>query len=146
MAKILVMHGPNLNLLGEREPDIYGSDSLIDINERCETLCTNNGHEFRALQSNAEADFINRIHEARIDGTSFMIVNFGGLTHTSIAIRDAILAAKIEFIEVHLSNLYSREKFRHHSFFSDIAIGSSVGLGSQGYELALQAAFVRLEN
>ena len=145
MAKILALHGPNLNLLGDREPHIYGSDALDDINQRCQKLSTNAGHEFSALQSNAEADFINRIHEARLDGTNFMIVNFGGFTHTSIAIRDAVLAAEIPFIEVHLSNLYSREDYRHHSFFSDIAIGSIIGLGSQGYELALQAAFKRLE-
>ena len=145
MAKILALHGPNLNLLGDREPHIYGSDALDDINRRCQALCISSGHEFNVLQSNAEADFINRIHEARIDGTNFMIVNFGGFTHTSIAIRDAILAAEIPFIEVHLSNLHAREDYRHHSFFSDIAIGSIIGLGSQGYDLALQAAFKRLE-
>lgn len=145
MAKILALHGPNLNLLGEREPHIYGSEALDDINQRCQALCISAGHEFNALQSNAEADFIDRIHEARIDGTNFMIVNFGGFTHTSIAIRDAILATEIPFIEVHLSNLHAREDYRHHSFFSDIAIGSIIGLGSQGYDLALQAAFMRLK-
>ena len=145
MAKILALHGPNLNLLGHREPHIYGSDTLDDINHRCETLCADVGHEFSSMQSNAEADFINRLHEARTDGTEFMVVNFGGFTHTSIAIRDAILAAEIPFIEVHLSNLHSREAYRHHSYFADIAIGSIVGLGAQGYELALQAAFKKLE-
>ncbi|MEC7766314.1 MAG: type II 3-dehydroquinate dehydratase [Pseudomonadota bacterium] len=146
MAKILALHGPNLNLLGHREPTIYGSDTLNDINTRCETICTEAGHEFSSLQSNTEADLINRLHEARVDGTDFMLVNFGGFTHTSIAIRDAILAAEIPFIEVHLSNLYAREEYRHHSYFADIAVGSIVGLGAQGYELAVHAAIKKLEN
>ena len=146
MAKILALHGPNLNLLGHREPNIYGSDTLNDINTRCETICTEAGHEFSSLQSNTEADLINRLHEARVDGTDFMLVNFGGCTHTSIAIRDAILAAEIPFIEVHLSNLYAREEYRHHSYFADIAVGSIVGLGAQGYELAVHAAIKKLEN
>ncbi|HAI15159.1 MAG: type II 3-dehydroquinate dehydratase [Gammaproteobacteria bacterium] len=146
MAKILALHGPNLNLLGHREPNIYGSDTLNDINTRCETICTEAGHEFSSLQSNTEADLINRLHEARVDGTDFMLVNFGGFTHTSIAIRDAILAAEIPFIEVHLSNLYAREEYRHHSYFADIAVGSIVGLGAQGYELAVHAAIKKLEN
>ena len=145
MATVLALHGPNLNLLGDREPHIYGSDSLDDINKRCQNLCASKGHEFVFLQSNAEADFINRLHDARTDGTEFMIVNFGGFTHTSIAIRDAILAADIPFIEVHLSNLFSREEYRQFSFFSDIALGCIIGLGAQGYELALEAAFKRLE-
>ncbi len=144
MAKILALHGPNLNLLGHREPHIYGSDTLDDINQRCSAMCEEAGHEFSSLQSNAEEEFINRLHAARTDDTDFMIVNFGGFTHTSIAIRDAILAAEIPFIEVHLSNLHSREEYRHHSYFADIAIGSIVGLGAQGYELALQAAIKRL--
>ena len=146
MAKILALHGPNLNLLGHREPNIYGSDTLNDINTRRETICTEAGHEFSSLQSNTEADLINRLHEARVDGTDFMLVNFGGFTHTSIAIRDAILAAEIPFIEVHLSNLYAREEYRHHSYFADIAVGSIVGLGAQGYELAVHAAIKKLEN
>ena len=146
MAKILALHGPNLNLLAHREPNIYGSDTLNDINTRCETICTEAGHEFSSLQSNTEADLINRLHEARVDGTDFMLVNFGGFTHTSIAIRDAILAAEIPFIEVHLSNLYAREEYRHHSYFADIAVGSIVGLGAQGYELAVHAAIKKLEN
>lgn len=146
MAKILALHGPNLNLLGQREPDIYGHDTLDDIDGRCADLCEQAGHEYSSLQSNAEGDFIERLHQARTDGTAFMIVNFGGFTHTSIAIRDAILAAEIPFIEVHLSNLHAREDYRHHSFFADIAVGSIVGLGAQGYELALQAAFNKLES
>ncbi|MBM88512.1 MAG: type II 3-dehydroquinate dehydratase [Gammaproteobacteria bacterium] len=146
MAKILALHGPNLNLLGHREPHIYGSDTLQDINERCRVVCEGAGHKFNSFQSNAEQDFVNILHEARTDGTEFLIVNFGGFTHTSIVIRDAILAAEVPFIEVHLSNLYKREKYRQHSYFADIAIGSIVGLGAQGYELALQAAFNHLKS
>jgi len=117
MASILALHGPNLNLLGSREPHIYGSDTLDDINQRLATKCTESGHQFDSLQANSEGELIDRLHAARKDGTAFMIVNFGGFTHTSIAIRDAILAAEIPFIEVHLSNLFSREAsflfFRH---------------------------------
>jgi 3-dehydroquinate dehydratase-2 len=145
MAKILALHGPNLNLLGQREPHIYGSDSLEDINARLSEQCSSVGHEFDALQSNSEAALIDRIHQARIDSTAFLIVNFGGFTHTSIALRDAMLAAEIPSIEVHLSNLHKREPFRHKSYFADVAIGSIVGLGAQGYELALQAACSRLQ-
>ena len=144
MAKILVLHGPNLNLLGQREPQIYGSDSLRDINTRLQQQCAAAGHELDALQSNSEGALIDRVQQARSDGTAFMVVNFGGFTHTSIALRDAVLAAEIPCIEVHLSNLHKREAFRHQSYFADIAIGAIVGLGPQGYELALQAAFERV--
>lgn len=144
MASILALHGPNLNLLGSREPHIYGYDTLADINARLASQCAAAGHSFDSLQSNAESALIERLHLARTDGTAFMIVNFGGFTHTSIALRDAILAAEIPFIEVHLSNLHSREEFRHKSYFSDIAVGVIVGLGAQGYELALQAACRKL--
>ncbi len=146
MASILALHGPNLNLLGSREPHIYGSDTLEDINQRLASQCADAGHQFESLQSNAEDELIERLHAARNDGTSFMIVNFGGFTHTSIAIRDAILASEIPFIEVHLSNLYKREEYRHKSYFSDIAVGCVIGLGAQGYELALQAACRKLAN
>jgi 3-dehydroquinate dehydratase II len=146
MASILALHGPNLNLLGSREPHIYGSDTLDDINQRLTSQCADAGHQFDSLQSNAEDEIIERLHRARIDGTSFMIVNFGGFTHTSISIRDAILASEIPFIEVHLSNLYKREEYRHKSYFSDIAVGCVIGLGAQGYELALQAACRKLAN
>lgn len=146
MANILALHGPNLNLLGSREPHIYGSDTLDDINQRLGKQCADAGHEFYFLQSNAESELIERLHEARKDGTSYMIVNFGGLTHTSISLRDAILASEIPFIEVHLSNLFSREEFRHKSYFSDIAAGCVIGLGAQGYELALQAVCRKLAN
>ena len=145
MASILALHGPNLNLLGHREPHIYGSDTLADINQRLAEQCSVAGHQFDSLQANGESELINRLHEARQDGTNFMLVNFGGFTHTSIALRDAILAAEIPFIEVHFSNLHKREPFRHHSYFADIAVGSIVGLGAQGYELALQAAFKQLQ-
>jgi len=144
MASILALHGPNLNLLGSREPHIYGHDTLADIDARLAKQCADAGHTFNSLQSNAEATLIDRLHTARTDGTAFMIVNFGGFTHTSISLRDAILAAEIPFIEVHLSNLHSREQFRHESYFSDIAVGVIVGLGAQGYELALQAACRKL--
>lgn len=144
MASILALHGPNLNLLGSREPHIYGHDTLADINARLASQCAVAGHSFDALQSNAESILIERLHLARTDGTAFMLVNFGGFTHTSIALRDAILAAEIPFIEVHLSNLHSREEFRRKSYFSDIAVGVIVGLGAQGYELALQAACRKL--
>lgn len=146
MAKILALHGPNLNLLGHREPHIYGSDTLDDINKRLADQCAATGHEFDSLQSNSEAALIDRIQLARIDGTAFMLVNFGGFTHTSIAIRDAMLAAGAPFIEVHLSNLFSREDYRHKSYFSDIAVGCVIGLGAQGYELALQAVCRKLAN
>lgn len=145
MASILALHGPNLNLLGHREPHIYGSDTLADINQRLAQQCAAAGHEFDALQSNAEGELIDRLHAAREDGTAFMLVNFGGFTHTSISLRDAILAAELPFIEVHLSNLHKRESYRHKSYFADIAVGSIVGLGAQGYELALQSAFKQLQ-
>ncbi len=145
MASILALHGPNLNLLGHREPHIYGSDTLADINQRLAEQCAAAGHDFDSLQSNAEFELINRLHAAREDGTDFMLVNFGGFTHTSISLRDAILAAEIPFIEVHLSNLHKRESYRHKSYFADIAVGSIVGLGAQGYELALQSAFKQLK-
>ncbi|MCY4356288.1 MAG: type II 3-dehydroquinate dehydratase [Gammaproteobacteria bacterium] len=145
MASILALHGPNLNLLGHREPHIYGSDTLTEINQRLAQRCAVTGHEFDSLQSNAESELIERLHVARQDGTNFLLVNFGGLTHTSISLRDAMLAAEIPFIEVHLSNLHKREPFRHNSYFSDIAVGCIIGLGAQGYELALEAAFTQLQ-
>lgn len=146
MANVLALHGPNLNLLGSREPHIYGSDTLDDINQRLRQQCEDAGHKFDFLQSNAESELIERLHAARQDDTNYMIVNFGGLTHTSIALRDAILAAEVPFIEVHLSNLFAREEFRHKSYFSDIATGCVIGLGAQGYELALQAICRKLAN
>ena len=144
MATILVLHGPNLNLLGTREPEVYGKETLDDINRRLSSICTEAGHHLLHLQSNAEYELIERIHEARHEGINYILFNPGAFTHTSVALRDALLGVSIPFIEVHLSNVYKREPFRHHSYFSDIASGTITGLGSQGYDLALQAALSRL--
>ena len=144
MATLLVLHGPNLNRLGSREPDAYGSDTLIDINERLHEQATQAGHHLLTLQSNAEHELIARIHEASDEGIDFLIFNPAAFTHTSIALRDAVLAARVPFIEIHLSNVHAREPFRHHSYFSDIAEGVISGLGSRGYDLALTAALYKL--
>jgi 3-dehydroquinate dehydratase-2 len=146
MATLLVLHGPNLNLLGTREPQVYGKETLDDINRRLAYTCQAAGHHLLDLQSNAEYELIERIHDARHEGIHFIVFNPGAFTHTSIALRDALLAVSIPFIEVHLSNVYKRESFRHHSYFSDIAAGTITGLGSQGYDLALQAALTRISN
>jgi len=146
MATILVLHGPNLNLLGTREPEVYGSETLDDINARLSSTCLDAGHHLMHLQSNAEYELIDRIHDARREGINFIIINPAALTHTSVALRDALLAVDIPFIEVHLSNVHRRESFRHHSYFSDIAVGTITGLGSQSYDLALQAALQHAEN
>lgn len=140
MATILVLHGPNLNLLGSREPEVYGSETLADINARLNYTCIEAGHHLQHLQSNAEYELIERIHDARNEGVNFILFNPAAFTHTSVALRDAILAAEVPFIEVHISNVYKREAFRHKSYFSDIAVGTITGLGSQGYDLALHAA------
>ena len=140
MATILVLHGPNLNLLGTREPEVYGSATLADINANLTALARTKNHHLQVLQSNAEYELINRIQDARKEGVDFIIFNPAGLTHTSVALRDALLAVAIPFVEVHLSNIFSREEFRHHSYFSDIAKGVISGLGAQGYELALAFA------
>lgn len=145
MATILVLHGPNLNLLGTREPTHYGRDTLDDINRRLSLQASAGGHQLLTLQSNAEYELINRIHAARQESVDFIIINPAAFTHTSVALRDAILGVGIPFIEVHLSNVHAREPFRHHSYFSDIAVGVICGLGAQGYELALQAAVAYLE-
>lgn len=145
MATILVLHGPNLNLLGSREPDVYGSDTLEDIHARLKDRCLEAGHHLLTLQSNAEYELIERIHDARREGVNFILLNPAAFTHTSIALRDALLAVDIPFIEVHLSNVYRREMFRHHSYFSDIAEGCIIGLGARGYELALEAAIDRVK-
>lgn len=145
MATILILHGPNLNLLGSREPEVYGTDTLEDINSRLSAMCSEAGHRMQHLQSNAEYELIERLHDAKKEGVNFLIFNPGAFTHTSIALRDAILAVEIPFIEVHLSNVYRREEFRHKSWFADIAIGRIVGLGALGYELALQSAFQQLD-
>lgn len=142
MSNILVLHGPNLNLLGTREPDKYGSDTLDSINQKLTTLAKSTA-TLSHFQSNAESELVDRIHQAR-DNCDFIIINPAALTHSSIALRDALLAVDIPFIEVHLSNVHSREAFRHTSYFSDIAVGVITGLGSQSYELALMAAIERL--
>jgi len=140
MASILVLHGPNLNLLGTREPEIYGSENLEDINTRLKSLASQHGHQLTALQSNAEHTLIDRIHQAKQEQTRFIIINPAAFTHTSVALRDALLAVDIPFIEVHLSNVHAREAFRHHSYFSDVAQGVICGLGSAGYDAALKKA------
>lgn len=140
MATILVLNGPNLNLLGIREPGHYGADTLDTVLARLESSLADSGHRVAAVQSNAEHELIDRIHAARDDGTAFIIFNPAAFTHTSIALRDALKAVEIPFIEVHLSNVHAREEFRRHSYFSDIAVGVISGLGPIGYELALQAA------
>jgi 3-dehydroquinate dehydratase-2 len=137
---ILVLHGPNLNLLGTREPHIYGSLTLPQIDERLELLAGELGAKLTAWQGNHEGALVDRIQAARQDGTDFIIINAAAYTHTSVAIRDALAGVAIPFIEVHLSNLYKREPFRHHSYLSDLAIGLISGLGADGYEAALRYA------
>lgn len=145
MATILVLHGPNLNLLGTREPDIYGAATLETINQTLTELCIKEGHHLQILQSNAEYELIDRIQDARQEGVNFILINPAAFTHTSVALRDALAAVEIPFIELHLSNVHKREAFRHHSYFSDIAEGVICGFGALSYELALRAAFERLK-
>jgi 3-dehydroquinate dehydratase-2 len=144
MARILLLKGPNLNLLGSREPGIYGSTTLSSIENKLKQLARARGHELIAAQSNAEHELIDKVQGAKADGVDFVIINPGAYTHTSIALRDAFLGVAMPFIEVHLTNIHAREEFRHHSYLSGIAVGSIVGLGAQGYELALEAACTRL--
>jgi 3-dehydroquinate dehydratase-2 len=140
MSKILVVHGPNLNLLGDRETQHYGQDTLEAINARLAEQAGRAGHTVQAFQSNAEAPLIERIHAAKSDETAYIIINPAAFTHTSVALRDALAAVRIPFIEVHLSNVHAREAFRRHSYFSDLAAGVIGGLGPMVYELALEAA------
>lgn len=140
MAHVLLLNGPNLNLLGTREPAVYGAVTLEQIVARMSQLAAEFGHHLSAFQSNAEAELISRIHEAPATHVACIIFNPAAFTHTSIALRDALLAVRIPFIEVHLSNVYAREPFRHQSYFADIAVGTIAGLGPVGYELALRAA------
>jgi 3-dehydroquinate dehydratase II len=144
MASILVLHGPNLNLLGSREPEIYGYATLTDIDAMLAKAAEVAGHSLTSLQSNAEHALIDRIHAARDDGTAFILINPGAFTHTSIALRDAFTAVKIPFIELHLSNVHAREPFRRHSYLSDVAVGVIAGFGADSYRLALDAAVARL--
>jgi 3-dehydroquinate dehydratase-2 len=140
MATITVLNGPNLNLLGVREPGLYGNKTLQDIQHSLEQLASQFGHQLHFFQSNAEHVIVEQVHQAYQQNVDFIIINPAAFTHTSVAIRDALLATKIAFIEVHLSNVHAREAFRRHSYFSDIAIGVICGLGARGYELALEAA------
>jgi 3-dehydroquinate dehydratase-2 len=140
MAQLLVLNGPNLNLLGTREPDLYGSQTLPEIMAELEKLAQAAGHKLTNFQSNSEAELIGRIHAAPAASINYILFNPAAFTHTSVALRDALLGVKIPFIEVHLSNVHKREAFRHQSYFSDIAVGTITGLGPIGYELALRAA------
>ena len=145
MAKLLVLHGPNLNLLGTREPGIYGADTLDDINARLRQRVAAGSHTLAALQSNAEHELIEAVHQAKADGVAGIVVNPAAFTHTSVALRDALLAVQIPFFEVHLSNVHAREAFRRHSYFSDIAQGVIAGFGAAGYVYALDAAINMIE-
>lgn len=143
-ARILVLHGPNLNLLGTREPDVYGRTTLADIHAMMEARARADGVQIESFQSNGEGELIDRVQAAGPEGIEFIIINPAGYTHSSVALRDALAAVRIPFIEVHLSNIHAREAFRQHSYFSDIAVGTIVGLGAQGYALALEAALARI--
>jgi len=144
MSDLLVINGPNLNLLGTREPEHYGSDTLESINDKLSQIATDNNLSLESLQSNAEAELIEFIHNAAKNNVRFIIINPAAFTHTSVALRDALSGVDIPFIEIHLSNIHAREAFREHSYFSDIAVGVISGLGALGYELALQAAIKQL--
>lgn len=140
---ILVLHGPNLNLLGSREPQVYGLVTLAQIDADLAQMAAHAGAALHSLQSNHEGVLIDRIHDAQRDGTNFIVINPGGLTHTSVALRDALAAVALPFIEVHLSNVHRREAFRHHSYLSDLALGVICGLGADGYKMAVQHALAR---
>ncbi len=145
MYKLLLLNGPNLNLLGQREPEVYGHETLADVVERAANRAKHLGHALQDFHSNAEHDLVNRIHQAKTDGVDMIIFNPGAFTHTSIALRDALLGVAIPFIEVHLSNVFAREEFRQHSYLSDIAVGVITGMGAIGYELAVEAAEFKLK-
>ncbi|MCG8378227.1 MAG: type II 3-dehydroquinate dehydratase [Proteobacteria bacterium] len=140
MLKFLILHGANLNLLGEREPEVYGTTTLAEIDDQLVAVARERGHELSSFQSNAEHELIDQIHAAKKSGTDFILINPGAFTHTSIALRDAMLGTELPFIEVHLSNVFAREEFRQHSYLSDIAVAVVSGLGAYGYELALLGA------
>ncbi len=142
MTKILVLHGPNLNLLGTREPEIYGADTLVAIDQNLLQMASQNGVELETFQSNLEGELVSRIQQAATDGIQFIIINPAAFTHTSIALRDAFLATEIPFVEVHLSNVFAREEFRSHSYLSDIALGIISGFGKNSYLLAFEAAII----
>ncbi len=144
MAKILLLNGPNLNLLGTREPQTYGHDTLADVEAMVAKISAGRSVAIECFQSNHEGALIDRIHAARLDGTGHIVINPGGLTHTSVALRDALAGVSIPFFEVHVSNVHQRESFRHHSFLSEIAAGVIVGFGVSGYAMAVNAAIDRL--
>jgi 3-dehydroquinate dehydratase-2 len=144
VARILVLHGPNLNLLGVREPSVYGRETLSDINTSLQARAQAAGHDLGWFQSNAEHELIGRVHQARDEGTAWILINPAAFTHTSVALRDALAGVAIPFIEIHLSNPHAREPFRHHSYVSDIAAGVICGFGGDSYRLALEAALLRL--
>lgn len=144
MAKLLVLHGPNLNLLGSREPEVYGRTTLAEIDADLAARAQAAGHHLESLQSNSELALIERVQAAREDGIDFILINPAAFTHTSVAIRDALAAIAIPFVEVHLSNPHAREPFRHTSFFSDLAVGTIAGFGADSYRYALEAALARL--
>ena len=144
MAKLLVLHGPNLNLLGSREPAVYGHTSLAEIDQGLIAQATAAGHQLESLQSNAEHELVNRVQATRNDGTAFILINPAAFTHTSVALRDALAAVVLPFIEIHLSNPHTREAFRHHSYFSDLAVGVVCGFGPDSYRYALDAAIKKL--
>jgi 3-dehydroquinate dehydratase-2 len=143
--RVLVIHGPNLNLLGTREPKVYGKETLAEINRRLTAAGRAAGAEVATYQSNIEGELIGRIHQAGTEGVAFIIINPAGYTHTSVALRDALTGVAIPFIEVHLSNVHAREPFRHHSYFTAVAVGMVCGMGSQGYDFALAYALGRLD-
>ena len=144
MAKLLVFNGPNLNLLGTREPEVYGRTTLAEINAALDAQATGAGHQFESLQSNAEHELIDRVQAARNDDTAFLLINPAAFTHTSVALRDALAAVAIPFIEIHLSNPHTREPFRRHSYFSDLAVGVVCGFGADSYRYAMEAAIKKL--
>ena len=146
MRHILLLHGPNLNLLGTREPSHYGHQTLADINRLASQTASDKGFQLTSFQSYAENALIERVHAASTDGTEFIVINPAGFTHTSVALRDALAGVAIPFIEVHLSNVHARESFRRHSYFSDLALGVIAGFGAMSYELALEAAIAHLES
>ncbi|MGH8078292.1 MAG: type II 3-dehydroquinate dehydratase [Lysobacter sp.] len=145
MAKLLVLHGPNLNLLGEREPGVYGRTSLAAIDNALQIDAHSAGHSLESLQSNAEHELIERVHAARTDGTAIILINPAGLTHTSVVLRDALAAVSLPYIEIHLSNPHAREPFRKHSYFSDLALGVVAGFGADSYRFAMEAALAWLD-
>ena len=146
MSKILLLNGPNLNLLGSREPEVYGYTTLDDIVTDATSYASSLGHQLSHLQSNAEHALIDGIHAAKTDGVKFIVINPGAFTHSSIALRDAFLGVSIPFIEIHLSNVFAREEFRAHSYLSDVAVGLISGLGANGYRLAINAADQQLKS